>query len=119
MTVSLTNITFDCDSPAVVAAFWSEAVGRPVDEGGSEFMHSIGMNDPAVSPTLLFLKVPEAKTAKNRMHLDVVTEDREREVQRLVELGAKRLDDKEEYGLRWTVMADPEANEFCVAAEPS
>jgi predicted enzyme related to lactoylglutathione lyase len=63
----------------------------------------------------LFNQVPESKTAKNRMHVDLVADDREAEVDRLVGLGAKRLADQAEFGLRWTVLADPEGNEFCVA----
>ena len=59
--------------------------------------------------------MPESKTAKNRMHVDLVADDREAEVDRLIGLGAKRLADKAELGLRWTVLADLEGNEFCVA----
>lgn len=66
-------------------------------------------------PTWMFAKVPEPKTAKNRMHLDLMTPDPEAEIARLVGLGASRVADMEEYGYKWTVMADPEGNEFCVA----
>ena len=66
-------------------------------------------------PTWLFNKVPEPKTAKNRMHVDLAAADREAEVARLVELGAKRVTDMDEWGYQWTVMQDPEGNEFCVA----
>ncbi len=66
-------------------------------------------------PTWIFAKAPEPKTAKNRMHLDLTATDPEAEVARLVEMGATRVDDMEEYGYTWTVMADPEGNEFCVA----
>jgi hypothetical protein len=116
MTVSLSTITFDCADPATVAGFWSEALGRPVDPGTDDAVRSIGLDDPAVTPSLVFLRVPEPKRVKNRVHLDVVTDDREKEVHRLVGLGATRVDDKDEGGYRWTVMTDPEANEFCVAA---
>jgi hypothetical protein len=60
-------------------------------------------------------KVPEPKLAKNRMHLDVMAVDPGAEVARLVQLGATRVADMDEYGYTWTVMADPEVNEFCVA----
>ncbi len=63
----------------------------------------------------MFVRVPEPKTAKNRIHLDVMTTDPEHEIDRLVGLGATRARDMEEYGYMWTVMADPEGNEFCVA----
>jgi predicted enzyme related to lactoylglutathione lyase len=52
--------------------------------------------------------------AKNRVHVDLAAPDREAEIARLVDLGAERLDDKDEYGLRWTILADPEGNEFCL-----
>jgi predicted enzyme related to lactoylglutathione lyase len=116
MTVSLQNVTFDCAEPAVVAGFWSGALGLTIDPGGNEWIHTIGVNDPAVTPNWFFLKVPEPKAAKNRMHVDLATDDRDKEVQRLVTLGATRLADKHEFGLRWTVMADPEGNEFCVSS---
>ena len=60
-------------------------------------------------------RVPEPKTAKNRMHLDLTAPDPEAEVARLVELGATRVADMEEWGDQWTVLQDPEGNEFCVA----
>jgi hypothetical protein len=63
----------------------------------------------------MFAKVPEPKVAKNRMHLDLMAPDPEAEVTRLVELGGARIADREEYGYAWTIMADPEGNEFCVA----
>ena len=64
---------------------------------------------------MLFLKVPEGKTVKNRMHVDFRAPDREAEVARLVGLGATRGDTHNEFGLTWTVLQDPEGNEFCVA----
>ena len=66
-------------------------------------------------PTWLFAKVPESKTAKNRMHVDLAAPDHEAEVARLVALGATRVADMEEWGYEWTVLQDPEGNEFCVA----
>jgi predicted enzyme related to lactoylglutathione lyase len=65
--------------------------------------------------TWLFAKVPEKKVAKNRMHVDLAAPDREAEVARLLELGATRVADMNEWGYEWTVMQDPEGNEFCVA----
>jgi len=59
--------------------------------------------------------VPEPKTAKNRLHLDVIAADPEAEIARLVELGATRIADRDEYGYTWTLMADPEGNEFDLA----
>lgn len=56
---------------------------------------------------------------KNRVHLDLVADDREKEITLLVELGATRGPDHDEYGHTWSVMADPEANDFCIAQEPA
>ncbi|MGI8723263.1 MAG: VOC family protein [Geodermatophilaceae bacterium] len=67
----------------------------------------------------MFIKVPERKTAKNRMHLDLRMEKsvpRSLEVARLVDLGATHIADKDEWGHSWAVLTDPEGNEFCVAA---
>ncbi|HET8620319.1 MAG TPA: VOC family protein [Acidimicrobiales bacterium] len=120
MTATLSNITFDCADAATLAGFWSQVLGRPLSTSPapSEYFASIGEpgHDPADAPRWFFLKVPEPKPAtKNRVHVDLATEDREVEVERLVALGATRVDDQDELGLRWTVLRDPEGNEFCVA----
>ena len=65
----------------------------------------------------MFARNPDEKTAKNRMHLDGTAPSVGAEVARLVDLGATRVADMEEYGYTWTVMADPEGNEFCIAKE--
>ena len=118
MTARLANITFDCDDALRVAGFWSAVLDRPVaaEPAPSEDFACIGTVDHAGAgaPHWLFQKVPEDKVAKNRVHVDLAAPDREVEITRLVDLGAKRLDDKEEYGLRWTILADPEGNEFCL-----
>ena len=110
MTAQLGNITFDCDDTIAISSFWSAVLGRPVADGASEFFASI-----AGSPNWLFLKVPEPKSAKNRMHVDLMADDRTAEVERLVGLGATKVADKEEWGSAWAVMSDPEGNEFCIA----
>lgn len=115
MTVTLAHVTFDCADAARLASFWSAALGRPIDEGASPFFATIGYPTDGVTPTWMFIQVDEPKSAKNRMHLDVHAADRETEVARLVGLGATRHGDHDEHGHRWTVMSDPEGNEFCVA----
>jgi hypothetical protein len=126
MTVRIASVTFDCADALTVGRFWSAALDRPLDPNASSDYASIGFagrrdtvgwapvegdNDP----TWMFSKVPEPKTAKNRMHLDLMSPDPEAEVVHLIELGATRVADMNEYGYEWTVMADPEGNEFCVA----
>ena len=126
MTVEIASVTFDCADALVVGRFWSAALGRPLDPEASSDFATIGFAGRRDSvgwapverdgdPTWMFAKVPEPKTAKNRLHLDLMTPDPEAEVARLVGLGATRVADVEEYGYEWTVMADPEGNEFCVA----
>jgi len=130
MTVTVASITVDCADALVVGGFWSAALGRPLDPGASSDFAAIdfaGRRDtagwaplqPGEDPTWLFVQVPEPKTAKNRLHLDLAAPDVEAEVARLVGLGATRVLDTDEYGYTWTVMADPEGNEFCVATATS
>jgi hypothetical protein len=114
MSLDLVTVTFDCADPLRVAGFWSTVLDRPVDPESTEFFAQIG-DDGAGGPGWFFIKVPEGKVAKNRMHVDMKADDREKEIARLVELGATRGADHDEYGHSWTVMADPEGNEFCIA----
>jgi hypothetical protein len=116
MTVALTNITFDCGDAATLAGFWSAATGHPVDDGATPEFASIGFPGEPGRPAWLFAQVPEGKSAKNRVHLDLAAGDAdgEAEIDRLVGLGAKRVAEHDEGGARWTVLADPEGNEFCV-----
>ena len=123
MPVKLAAVTFDCRDALAVAKFWSAALDRPIDPKSSSDFASIGMPEHRDrrgwqlddEPTWLFAKVPEAKTAKNRMHVDLAAPNHQAEVARLVELGGTRVADRDEWGYRWTVMQDPEGNEFCVA----
>jgi hypothetical protein len=123
MAVRVAAVTVDCADALVVAQFWSAALDRPLDPGPSSDFAAIGLAEHRDTsgwrlgdePTWLFNKVPEPKTAKNRMHVDLATPDREGEVTRLVELGATRVADMDEWGYQWTVLLDPEGNEFCVA----
>ncbi len=115
MTITLNNVTLDCDEPQKVAAFWSDALGRPIDDDASEFFVSIGMRDQTQTGWF-FIKVPERKSVKNRAHFDLHAADREAEVERLLALGATKVGDYDEYGARWTTFRDVEGNEFCVAS---
>jgi len=114
MTLSLRNVTLDCDDPEKVASFWSAALGRPVDDGAGEFFVSIGREDESQTGWF-FIRVPEHKQVKNRAHFDLHTEDRITEVERLLGLGATRVGDHDEHGAVWTTLRDVEGNEFCVA----
>jgi hypothetical protein len=113
------NVTFDCANPAQVAAFWGEALGYKVEDYNEFF--SEATHPEGTRPNLLFIKVPEGRTVKNRVHVDLSADDREAEIARLVDLGATRGDTHtiEEVGITWTVMQDIEGNELCVASEHS
>jgi hypothetical protein len=138
------QVTFDANNPTSLADFWLDALGyrRPappgpydtwaafaVDKGISEedWDNFDGLEDPeGDGPRLFFQRVPEEKTSKNRVHLDLRVADRESdaetqrydinaEVDRLVSLGATKIEDFDQPGFGiWTVMHDPEGNEFCV-----
>jgi hypothetical protein len=133
------QVTFDAGDPGALARFWATALGyveQPPPEGWDSWeawaahmgIPADRMNDMAAvvdpdgqRPRLLFQKVPEGKTAKNRVHLDVNVgapdHDRARvdaHVARLTRAGGSVVAEREERGERWVVMADPEGNEFCV-----
>jgi predicted enzyme related to lactoylglutathione lyase len=111
------ELTLDCSDLETQAAFWSAALNyrrsRPGIEG-----YAFLEPPSAEGIPLTLQRVPEPKTAKNRLHLDLLVEDVEAEVGRLQALGARRLEDHTEHGTRWSVLADPESNEFCVGLLP-
>jgi catechol 2,3-dioxygenase-like lactoylglutathione lyase family enzyme len=143
-TIRQVQVTFDCANPAALSAFWGEVLGYPPEAPPAPFTtwdealdawgipeeqrNDFGaVSDPdKVGPRLFFQKVPEGKTVKNRVHLDVRAapglqgDDRmaalEAEAQRLVGLGAARLQRHEPGGVSagHIIMGDPEGNEFCL-----
>jgi Glyoxalase-like domain len=111
------NITFDCEDPLRLGGFWAEVLGRPLDDGSDAGFASIGGNDPQrIEAAWNFERVPETKAAKNRVHLDLVDPD-PLAVDRIAGLGATIVAEHELSNHRWTVMQDPEGNEFCIAAK--
>jgi hypothetical protein len=120
MPARIGNVTFDCHDVLKVAAFWSAALGRPLDKGSNGFFATIGGADAQRrEPALYFNQVPEAKQVKNRVHLDLVNPDPSA-IGELVARGARVVSQYEVPGgsHSWTIMEDPEGNEFCVAAQP-
>ena len=117
ITMLLRHVTFDCADPHALATFWSAVTGWPVsaeDEPGDD---EVLVEAPAPVPGLLFIRVPEAKTVKNRVHFDWMPTERTRdeEVARIVGLGATVHEDhRRPDGLGWVTLRDPEGNEFCV-----
>ncbi|MFL1382101.1 MULTISPECIES: VOC family protein [unclassified Nocardiopsis] len=125
MASKFTELAFDCADPAGLARFWCEVLGYEV-QGEEDGFVAIGPPEAPeggerrgpVPPTLTFARVPEGKVVKNRLHIDVNPTDREQgeEVDRLLGLGARRVDVGQGEGDSWVVLADPEGNEFCVLA---
>lgn len=111
MALSVDAVCFDCSDAGLVARFWAAALGRPFDVDGAG-IHYIEAGD--TGPNLDFIPVPEGKIVKNRVHIDLRPDDQEAEVERLLSLGARRVDIGQTGQESWVVLADPEGNEFCV-----
>jgi hypothetical protein len=118
MTNRLYAVTFDCADAAELGGFWAQVLGQELDSGAGKEFASIGLHDSnRTEPRWCFTQVPEGKSAKNRMHPDLITADLAAEVERLIGLGASRKNDITMGSMRWTTMQDPEGNEFDVIAE--
>ncbi|MFE2286412.1 VOC family protein [Streptomyces sp. NPDC059443] len=112
------QITIDAQEPYRLAQFWSAVTGFPIhpDDQTDDPEISLVTGQPGV-PGLLFIRVPEEKSIKNRVHLDIMPTSgtRDEEVERIIGLGAKLLDDRRrEDGTGWVVLADLEGNELCI-----
>jgi hypothetical protein len=127
MSIRWYAVVVDCRDVAAQSRWWAEALDWRVGyEAANEVVlvppHALeptrDMPSVQLGPGLIFVSVPEGKTVKNRLHIDLAPSpdaDQEAEVRRLEALGARRADvgqDREK--VSWVVMADPEGNEFCV-----
>jgi len=118
----LQEIVFDCEHAPRLARFWASAIDgyavRPYDDAEIARLAGLGLTpetDPVVmvdgdGPSLCFQQVDEPKRDKNRVHIDLRSDDRHREVERLSQLGATVHAEYDDH----TVLLDPEDNEFCV-----
>ncbi|MGW5419003.1 VOC family protein [Streptomyces sp. NPDC003943] len=115
MTSLVRHVTIDCSDAYALASFWAQVLdGRLADDDNP--------GDPeatvdSAGACLLFVRVPDKKSVKNRVHLDLQPQDRTRdeEVERVIGLGASLVDDRRRPdGTGWATMADPEGNEFCI-----
>jgi catechol 2,3-dioxygenase-like lactoylglutathione lyase family enzyme len=116
MNIRIQCLCIDSAHPSKSADFWEAALGwRRTHETDHEVVLEppAGSPEDGVAPDILFLKVPEAKTVKNRLHLDLRPADQAAEVARLESLGARRVD-VGQGDVSWVTMADPDGNEFDV-----
>ena len=102
-------LAVDCHDPPELARWWSRLLGGTVevDDDGDATLHTPG------GLAIDFLRVPEAKSGKNRLHLDLRSTDLAEATEQAVALGATRADDIDDGGI-WQVLRDPEGNEFCI-----
>ncbi|MGH8962293.1 MAG: VOC family protein [Jatrophihabitantaceae bacterium] len=126
MSIRWYSVVVDCRDVAAQAAWWADVLGwKKVYEAVDEVVivppHALSKQEQIPveeqGPGLVFVPVPEGKTVKNRLHLDLAPragDDQAAEVERLVALGASRVDVGQDAEATWVVLADPEGNEFCV-----
>jgi len=113
------NVTFDCAQPRRLARFWASVTGYTIGEERDDYARLHAPDQRGVRH-LLFFQVPEPKSSKNRVHLDLASRTPEAEIERLLALGASLVDsgDTPQWrtgnGTRWVTMCDPEGNEFCI-----
>jgi predicted enzyme related to lactoylglutathione lyase len=113
-------LILDCNDLDREAEFWSAALRYREVYRGEPYLVLMPEDDDGSGLVLQLQRVPEQKSGKNRLHLDLHVDAVEPEVERLVRLGARPLRDPTvESGFRWRVLADPEGNEFCVCARCS
>jgi glyoxalase superfamily protein len=121
------TVVVDCHDVRKQAAWWAEALDwKTIYETDTECVNIPGWVDQEamsntpwerIGPGMVFVPVPEGKTVKNRLHLDLAphtSQDRDAEIARLEALGATRVNVGQPDEPSWTVLADPEGNEFCV-----
>lgn len=113
MTAFIKYVTFDCADPRRLSSFWSEVTGYPSVTAEDDFAALAAPDERGVRG-ILFWRVPEPKVTKSRMHVDLASKLPEDEIERLIGLGAQKVEFRAGNGTSWTVMLDPEGNEFCV-----
>ena len=117
MDIRIQCLCIDTTDPLRLATFWQAALGWRLGAGDEDevVLEPLeGSPEHGVAPDLLFLRVPEEKAVKNRLHLDLRPADQAAAVSRLEGLGARRADVGQGPDVSWVVLADPDGNEFCV-----
>jgi hypothetical protein len=120
MSTTFFQLAFDAVNAGDLAQFWAQATGGKVEDDAS---HDEAVVTGSDFPQMVFHRAPEGKTAKNRLHFDLIAADYDSEVARLVGLGASKVNELTSGGARWSTLdarwstlADPEGNEFDVIA---
>jgi len=108
------GLSIDATDAEKLARFWAQALGRDLASGASTEFATLAPEGG--TPRLSFHQVPEPKTVKNRLHLDLISSTFDAESRRLLALGATRIRDVEAGSAHWTTFADPEGNEFDLVA---
>lgn len=106
------SVVVDAEDPARLARWWAEALGYQITLDSPDEVEIRPSLDAL--PGLTFVPLPEGKTGKNRLHLDLRPDDQDAEVERLVDMGARHVDGGQARQSGLVVLADPEGNEFCV-----
>lgn len=113
------EIGIDCAHPEWLAPFWAAALGYELGDLDTDGIYLDLVPPEPTLPVVYFQKVPESKVTKNRLHLDLLVDEPQRAIDRLVELGAALLGLPKtgSEGGWWQVMTDPDGNEFCVVRD--
>jgi len=105
-------LNIDCADPAALAEFWGKALGRPVSPGAVAGDMAVDAADPASGPRLIFHPAAQTEAVRNKLRPILLTDQHEQEAERLIGLGARRLDEVKLPALRHSVFADPAGNDF-------
>jgi predicted enzyme related to lactoylglutathione lyase len=116
----LNAIAIDCADPLALARFWAGVLGTTIESPSGDGTHYVDLEPAPGIPILRFQRVPEPKMMKNRLHLDLSVRDLDQACARVEALGGRRVlaQALAENGYVWTVMQDPEGNEFCLGTSP-
>lgn len=113
MTLSVAMITVDTTDPLPLAKWWAEQTGGSIVAENEGWFVTVKVGEG--TPLLAFQKTADPTPGKNRIHLDLTSTDRVAEVERLLAGGATHVADHDMQGFAWTILADPDGNQFCVA----
>jgi hypothetical protein len=114
MSLSWEQVTIDTPDPQTLGRWWCDALSWVIVSADEQEVEI--RPNPETTPGILFIRVADGKSAKNRLHLDLRPDDQAAEVARLEAMGARQIDIGQGQP-SWVVLEDPEGNEFCVLRE--